>query len=65
VIGKSRSEKLPLATWQYSGAEHKVVRGVGLVTMLWSQNDAHIPIDFRIYAKAQDGYTKISTSNKC
>jgi len=58
VIGKSRSEKLPLATWQYSGTEHKVVRGVGLVTVLWSQDDEHIPIDFRVYAKAQDGYTK-------
>lgn len=58
VIGKSRSEKLPLAAWQYSGTEHKIVRGVGLVTLLWSQLDEHIPVDFRVYAKSQDGYTK-------
>lgn len=58
VLFKNRSEKLPLASWQYSGAKKKVVRGIGLVTLLWSQNDEHLPIDYRIYSKVSDGYTK-------
>lgn len=58
VLEKQRSENLPLAAWQYSGNKHKVVRGIGLVTLLWSTNHQHIPTDFRIYAKGQDGYTK-------
>lgn len=58
VIDKSRSPKLPLAGWQYSGNSHKVVRGLGLITLLWSEHDEHIPLDFRIYSKKQDGFTK-------
>ncbi len=58
LIAKNRSEKLPLASWQYSGAEKKILRGVSLVTLLWSKSDEHIPVDYRIYAKKEDGYTK-------
>lgn len=58
VLDKSRSAKQPLAAWQYSGACHDLVQGIGLVTLLWSQQDEHIPLDFRIYAKKHDGYTK-------
>lgn len=58
LIEKPKSTHDPLVTWQYSGASHQIVRGIGLVTLLWSQQDEHIPLDYRIYAKAQDGYTK-------
>lgn len=58
VLAKSRSDKLSLAAWQYSGTSHTVIKGVGFITLLWSQRDEHIPLDFRIYAKKHDGYTK-------
>ena len=58
VLAKPKSDKLALAAWQYSGTRHALVKGVGLVTLLWTEHDEHIPIDFRIYAKTQDGYTK-------
>lgn len=58
VLDKNRSEELPLAQWQYSGAEKKIVRGIGLVTLLWNQQDEHLPIDYRLYAKKQDGCSK-------
>lgn len=34
------------------------MRGIGLVTLLWSEDNEHVPIDYRIYAKNEDGYTK-------
>lgn len=59
VIEKPKSVQTPLVAWQYSGtSHHNVVRGIGLVTLLWSRNNEHIPIDYRIYAKREDGYTK-------
>lgn len=58
LIAKNRSEKLSLAASQYSGAEKKILRGIGLITLLWSKGDEHIPVDYRLYAKREDGYSK-------
>lgn len=59
VLEKMRSENSDLVSWQYSGARHQVVRGIGLETLLWTNNfDHHIPTDFRIYSKSTDGKTK-------
>ena len=48
------------AQWLYSGAHHQVVYGIGVTTLLWTDNEArvHVPVDFRVYAKREDGYTK-------
>lgn len=58
VLDHPYGEKIGLAKWQYSGTHHSVVFGIGLVTLLWSKSDEHIPTDFRIYAKEDDGKTK-------
>lgn len=61
VLDHPYGEKIGLAKWQYSGAHHSVVFGIGLVTLLWtggSKLDEHIPVDFRLYAKEDDGRTK-------
>lgn len=58
VLAKPRSDQLSLAAWQYSGTTHTVIKGVGLITLLWTHRNEHIPLDFRIYAKKHDGYTK-------
>lgn len=54
-----------LAQIQYSGRHHRLVRGIGVVTALWTNQltpdfdkSKHIPVDYRIYRKKQDGYTK-------
>jgi len=48
-----------LVHWQYSGAHHNVVKGIGLESLIWTNDvDYHIPIDFRIYDKDTDGKTK-------
>lgn len=51
-------EKIGLAKWQYSGTHHDVVYGIGVTTLLWTGHDEHIPINFRIYAKEDDGKSK-------
>lgn len=52
-------EKIGLAKWQYSGTHHDVVYGIGVTTLLWTGlRDEHIPVDYRIYAKQDDGKTK-------
>lgn len=58
VLDHPYGGKIGLAKWQYSGAHHSVVFGIGLVTLLWSNHDEHMPVDFRLYAKEDDGKTK-------
>lgn len=61
VIAKqySRSHELPLLSYQYSGAYHKIIQGIGLVNLVVVDKDnTCIPIDYRIYAKKVDGRTK-------
>lgn len=59
VLDKPRSEEVDLVHWQYSGAHHQVVKGIGLESLIWSDDtDYHIPIDFRVYDKDTDGKTK-------
>jgi len=35
-----------------------VVSGINLVTLLWTDGERYIPVDYRIYNKKQDGLTK-------
>jgi hypothetical protein len=60
VLDKSRSEKVELVNWQYSGDEHDVIRGIGMLNLLWrnSKNSEVIPMDYRIYHPPEDGKTK-------
>jgi hypothetical protein len=60
VLDKSRSEKIELVNWQYSGAEHGIVNGIGILNLLWKNkiNSETTPIDYRIYHPPEDGKTK-------
>lgn len=61
VIAKqySRSHELPLLSYQYSGAYHKVIQGIGLVNLVFVGEDhSCIPVDYRIFSKKIDGKTK-------
>jgi putative transposase len=55
---KPYSQKIEIVTRHWSGKHHAVVKGINLVTMLWSDGDAHIPCDYRIYHKEADDKTK-------
>lgn len=59
VLDHWYGERIGLAKWQYSGTHHEVVYGIGLTTLLWTgSNNEHMPVDYRIYGKEDDGKTK-------
>jgi len=58
TLDKPYARKIGLVTRHWSGKHHRTVRGINLVTLLWSDGDAHIPCDYRIYNKTGDGKTK-------
>jgi hypothetical protein len=62
VLSKIFSKKIELVNYQYSGNEHDVVAGIGLINLLWHgcKQDQSLPIDYRIYDKDTDGKTKNS-----
>ncbi|OJW72227.1 MAG: transposase [Candidatus Amoebophilus sp. 36-38] len=60
VLDKQYSSHIELVQYQYSGNEHDIIPGIGLVNMLWYglEQEEAIPIDYRIYDKTTDGKTK-------
>lgn len=58
TLDKPYAQKIGLVTRHWSGKHHRVVKGINLVSLLWTDGDTHIPCDFRIYNKAGDGKTK-------
>lgn len=63
VLDHWYGKKIGLAKWQYSGTHHRVVHGIGLTTLLWTNRlpakySEHIPVDYRIYAPIEEGKTK-------
>lgn len=61
VIDKRHSEEIELTRWQYSGNEHGVIRGIGLISCLYvnPRMGKFWVIDYRIYDPSGDGKTKI------
>ncbi len=60
VQDKRFSRFIELVKRQYSGTEHGLVRGIGIVNLVHSSGAAgdFYPIDYRIYAPDTDGTTK-------
>jgi hypothetical protein len=60
VQDKRYSRFIELVRKQYSGAEHGLVRGIGVVNLVHSSGAPgdFYPIDYRIYAPETDGKTK-------
>lgn len=59
ILNKSRSRKIKLVRWQYSGAIHDTIPGIGMLNFLWVNDTGEVcPMDFRIYEPREDGKTK-------
>ena len=58
VLDKLYAQHMELVSRQWSGKHKRVVKGINLTTLLWSDGDKHIPCDYRLYEKAADGATK-------
>lgn len=60
LLSKQYSKKIDLVNYQYSGAVHDVIPGIGMVNLLHYniRDDQSIPVDYRIYDKDSDGKSK-------
>jgi len=58
VQDKRYSQVMELVKHQYSGNEHGLVKGIGIVNLVHSDGTDYYPIDFRVYAPEVDGLTK-------
>lgn len=58
TLDKPYANAMELVSWHWSGKHGRVVKGINLLTMLWTDGEAKIPVDYRIYNKDEDGLTK-------
>jgi putative transposase len=58
TLDKPYARAMGLVGWHWSGKHHAVVKGINLLTLVWTDGDRHIPCDYRLYDKAQDGFSK-------
>lgn len=60
VQNKQYSKQIALVRLQYSGAEHGLVRGIGVVNLIHTNGQAQgfYPIDYRVYDPDGDGKSK-------
>jgi hypothetical protein len=58
TLDKPYAAQIGLVHRHWSGKHHQVVKGITLVTLLWSDGTDAIPCDYRLYDKPGDGLTK-------
>ena len=58
ILDKPYAREIPLVKKQYSGKHHRLVNGIALVTLLWTDGERIVPVDYRIYDPTRDGKTK-------
>lgn len=58
TLDKLYAQHIELVSRHWSGKHHAIVKGINLITLLWTDGDRIIPCDYRIYNKEQDGKTK-------
>lgn len=58
TLDKPYASQMGLVTRHWSGKQHQVVQGINLISLVWSDGDAALPCDYRLYNKDQDGLSK-------
>ena len=58
TLDKPYSHQIELVTRHWSGKHHRVVQGINLISTIWTDGSAIVPVDFRIYHPDKDGKTK-------
>jgi len=58
TLDKPYARKIGLLTRHWSGKHRRVVQGINLLTLLWTDGESLIPCDYRLYEKAVDGLSK-------
>jgi len=58
TLDKLYSRQIELVTRHWSGKHKRVVSGINLITLLWTDGERYIPVDYRLYDKSNDGLSK-------
>jgi hypothetical protein len=58
TLDKPYSHQIELVTRHWSGKHHRVVQGINLISTIWTDGSAIVPVDFRIYNPDKDGKNK-------
>ena len=58
TLDKPYASQMALVSRHWSGKHHEVVQGINLMSLVWSDGDACLPCDYRLYNKTQDGLSK-------
>jgi putative transposase len=58
TLDKLYAKKMELVTRHWSGKHHRVVQGINLLSLVWTDGNSVVPCDFRVYHKVADEQTK-------
>jgi DDE family transposase len=58
TLDKPYAKHMALVTPPWSGKHHRVVVGINLISLVWTDGDALLPCDFRLYDKPFGGLDK-------
>ncbi len=58
TLDKPYARTIVLRTRHRSGKHRRVVQGINLLTLLWTDGEALVPCDYRLYEQAVDGLSK-------
>ena len=58
TLDEPYAKEMAFVRRMWSGKHHRTVKGIGLVTLVWTDGTTVIPIDFRIYNIDEDDKTK-------
>ena len=58
TLDKSYSKKIGFVRYQWSGKHHRTDKGIGLITLIWTDDENILPVDFRIYDIDEDEKSK-------
>ena len=58
TLDKLYAQKIEPVHRHWSGKHKAVVWGINLITLVWTDGDRIMPLDYRIYDRPKDGWTK-------
>lgn len=58
TLDKPYARQMALVTRHWSGKHKRVVQGINLISLVWTDQTYRLPCDYRLYHKAQDGLSK-------
>ena len=65
ILGQPHTRKMALVRHHWSGKHKRVVQGINLILLLWTEGQARLPCDFRLYNRGEDGLTRNDHFRPC